>query len=93
MPSTSHSTLVPACPPCGHTLLVLSSSHWFRHALLAVTPSSLLSSSCLLQNRGDTEDDLIERIKAKEHVAFPQALELVASGAISLGADGKIVVA
>ena len=72
---------------------MLSSSHWFRHALLAVTPSSLLSSSCLLQNRGDTEDDLIERIKAKEHVAFPQALELVASGAISLGADGKIVVA
>lgn len=39
---------------------------------------------------GDTEETLSERVKKAEHRAFPAALELVASGAVQLGEDGKI---
>lgn len=40
---------------------------------------------------GDTIDMLAERIKTAEHVAFPAALEMVASERAKLGADGKLV--
>ncbi|XP_068126564.1 trifunctional purine biosynthetic protein adenosine-3 [Hyperolius riggenbachi] len=39
---------------------------------------------------GDTEETLSERVKKAEHKAFPAALQLVASGAVKLGAGGKI---
>ncbi|XP_064413486.1 trifunctional purine biosynthetic protein adenosine-3 [Latimeria chalumnae] len=39
---------------------------------------------------GDTEETLSERVKAAEHRAFPAALQLVASGAVQFGQDGKI---
>lgn len=39
---------------------------------------------------GDTEETLSERVKKAEHRAFPAALQLVASGVVKLGADGKI---
>lgn len=39
---------------------------------------------------GDTEETLSERVKEAEHVAFPAAIHLVASGALCLGEDGKI---
>lgn len=38
----------------------------------------------------DTEESLSDRIREAEHQAFPAALELVASGAVSLGEDGRI---
>ncbi|XP_069492373.1 trifunctional purine biosynthetic protein adenosine-3-like isoform X1 [Ambystoma mexicanum] len=38
----------------------------------------------------DTEDTLSERVKAAEQRALPTALQLVARGAVRLGADGKI---
>ncbi|XP_053313149.1 trifunctional purine biosynthetic protein adenosine-3 [Spea bombifrons] len=38
----------------------------------------------------DTEETLSERVKKVEHRAFPAALQLVASGAVTLGADGKL---
>lgn len=37
----------------------------------------------------DTEETLSERVKEAECRAFPIALQLVASGAVQLGADGK----
>ncbi|XP_057188659.1 trifunctional purine biosynthetic protein adenosine-3 [Triplophysa rosa] len=39
----------------------------------------------------DTEESLSERILEAEHRAFPAALELVASGAVKLRDDGRIV--
>lgn len=38
---------------------------------------------------GDTEDDLVERIKKAEHIAFPRALKLLAQGKVSLGDNNK----
>ncbi|KAK0056769.1 trifunctional purine biosynthetic protein adenosine-3 [Biomphalaria pfeifferi] len=40
---------------------------------------------------GDTVETLSERIKTVEHVAYPKALELVASEQAQLGNDGKLV--
>ncbi|KAG8136555.1 hypothetical protein E2320_005124 [Naja naja] len=39
---------------------------------------------------GDTEKTLSERVKGAEHKAFPAAMQLVASGAVQLGRDGKL---
>ncbi|XP_072901147.1 trifunctional purine biosynthetic protein adenosine-3 isoform X1 [Hemitrygon akajei] len=39
---------------------------------------------------GDTEETLSERVKEAEHVAYPAAVHLVASGEVCLGEDGKI---
>lgn len=39
----------------------------------------------------DTEKTLQERVKIFEHKIFPQALELLASGKVSLGPDKKII--
>ncbi|KAJ7320541.1 hypothetical protein JRQ81_020052 [Phrynocephalus forsythii] len=39
---------------------------------------------------GDTEKTLSERVKEAEHRAFPAAMELLASGAVKLGEDGKL---
>lgn len=38
----------------------------------------------------DTEETLSERIKQREHKAFPKALELVASEQVKLTEDRKI---
>uniref|UniRef100_A0A3Q2XWE2 Trifunctional purine biosynthetic protein adenosine-3 n=1 Tax=Hippocampus comes TaxID=109280 RepID=A0A3Q2XWE2_HIPCM len=40
---------------------------------------------------GDTEESLADRIKEAEHRAFPAAMELVASGAIHLSEDGRVI--
>uniref|UniRef100_A0A8C3VU25 Trifunctional purine biosynthetic protein adenosine-3 n=1 Tax=Catagonus wagneri TaxID=51154 RepID=A0A8C3VU25_9CETA len=40
--------------------------------------------------RGDTTETLAERVKLAEHKIFPSALQLVASGTVQLGENGKI---
>lgn len=39
---------------------------------------------------GDSEDALKERILKSEHIAFPKALRLVASGYVKLNAEGRL---
>nr|XP_057908498.1 trifunctional purine biosynthetic protein adenosine-3 isoform X1 [Doryrhamphus excisus]XP_057908499.1 trifunctional purine biosynthetic protein adenosine-3 isoform X2 [Doryrhamphus excisus] len=39
----------------------------------------------------DTEESLCDRIKEAEHRAFPAAMELVASGAVQLSEDGRVI--
>jgi len=41
--------------------------------------------------RGDTEQSLCERVKLTEHKLYPRALELLASGAVALDDDGRVV--
>jgi len=41
--------------------------------------------------RGDTELTLSERVKLVEHQLYPRALELVASGAVTLDNNGKVL--
>ncbi|XP_040041627.2 trifunctional purine biosynthetic protein adenosine-3 isoform X2 [Gasterosteus aculeatus] len=52
-------------------------------AIIVQEPVSVLA--------GDTEESLSDRIREAEHRAFPAALELVASGAVTLREDGRIV--
>ncbi|XP_008323104.1 trifunctional purine biosynthetic protein adenosine-3 [Cynoglossus semilaevis] len=40
---------------------------------------------------GDSEESLSDRIREAEHRAFPAAMELVASGSVRLGEDGRTV--
>ncbi|XP_002733644.1 trifunctional purine biosynthetic protein adenosine-3-like [Saccoglossus kowalevskii] len=40
---------------------------------------------------GDTIETLQERVKGAEHKAYPRALELIASNALKLGDDGRIM--
>ena len=41
--------------------------------------------------RGDTEHSLSERVKLAEHRIYPEALELLASGAVSLDSSDKLL--
>lgn len=38
----------------------------------------------------DTVESLQERVKKAEHICYPKALELLASGQIVLGDDGRV---
>jgi phosphoribosylamine--glycine ligase/phosphoribosylglycinamide formyltransferase/phosphoribosylformylglycinamidine cyclo-ligase len=38
----------------------------------------------------DTVESLQERVKKAEHICFPKAMELLASGQIILGNDGRV---
>ena len=39
---------------------------------------------------GDTIEILQEQVKAAEHRAYPRAMEMLASGQVLLGEDGKL---
>lgn len=56
-----------------------------------VDTGAIIAQDAVCVEDGDSEATLSDRIKAAEHVLYPRALALVASGAVSLGADGKAV--
>ena len=51
---------------------------------------AILVQESMPVNPRDTEETLVERVKAVECSAFPKALELVASGQATLGEDNLI---
>lgn len=53
------------------------------------SPESIILQEPASVKKEDTEDILSEKIKEAENRAFPIALQLVASGMVQLGADGK----
>ncbi|XP_071110460.1 trifunctional purine biosynthetic protein adenosine-3-like [Haliotis cracherodii] len=56
-----------------------------------VDAGSILVQESVPVYPGDTETSLAERVKRREHKAFPQALEMVATQQVSLAPDGKLV--
>uniref|UniRef100_A0A8B9I9F3 Trifunctional purine biosynthetic protein adenosine-3 n=1 Tax=Anser brachyrhynchus TaxID=132585 RepID=A0A8B9I9F3_9AVES len=52
-------------------------------------PKAVIHQEPVSVKADDTEETLSERVKEAECRAFPIALQLVASGAVQLGADGK----
>uniref|UniRef100_A0A8B9J1N3 ATP-grasp domain-containing protein n=1 Tax=Amazona collaria TaxID=241587 RepID=A0A8B9J1N3_9PSIT len=53
------------------------------------SPKAMIHQEPVSVKADDTEEMLSERVKEAECRAFPIALQLVASGAVQLGADGK----
>uniref|UniRef100_A0A8C6N9M4 Trifunctional purine biosynthetic protein adenosine-3 n=1 Tax=Melopsittacus undulatus TaxID=13146 RepID=A0A8C6N9M4_MELUD len=53
------------------------------------SPKAMIHQEPVSVKEDDTEEMLSERVKEAECRAFPIALQLVASGAVQLGADGK----
>ncbi|KAL6115222.1 gart [Pungitius sinensis] len=56
-----------------------------------VDAGAIIAQESVSVRAGDTEESLSDRIREAEHRAFPAALELVASGAVRLREDGRIV--
>ena len=57
-----------------------------------VDAGAIIEQATVQVHHEDTEDSLTERIKEKEHVIFPKALELVASRKVILNLQtGKII--
>lgn len=56
-----------------------------------VDAGAIIQQAALRVHMKDTEKSLQERVKVLEHRIFPTALELLASGQISRGSDGKII--
>ncbi|KAJ3583283.1 hypothetical protein NHX12_029519 [Muraenolepis orangiensis] len=55
-----------------------------------VDAGAIIAQEAVPVTVGDTEESLSDRIREAEHKAFPAAMELVASGAVRLGEDGRI---
>ncbi|XP_037688097.1 trifunctional purine biosynthetic protein adenosine-3 isoform X2 [Choloepus didactylus] len=56
----------------------------------AVDAGQIILQEAVPVKRGDTVEILSERVKLAEHKIFPAALQLVASGTVQLGENGKI---
>jgi len=52
---------------------------------------AILLQEAVAVERGDTELSLCERVKVVEHRLFPRALELLASGAVTLDEQGRVL--
>ncbi|CAL8290926.1 unnamed protein product [Lota lota] len=56
-----------------------------------VDAGAIIAQEAVPVEAADTEESLSARIRLAEHKAFPIAMELVASGTVSLGQDGRVV--
>jgi len=52
---------------------------------------AILLQEAVAVERGDTALSLSERVKVVEHRLFPRALELLASGAVTLDDNGRVL--
>uniref|UniRef100_A0A8C4U5Z6 Trifunctional purine biosynthetic protein adenosine-3 n=1 Tax=Falco tinnunculus TaxID=100819 RepID=A0A8C4U5Z6_FALTI len=59
------------------------------HFVLESSPKAVIHQELVSVKSDDTEETLSEKVKEAECRAFPVALQLVASGAVQLRADGK----
>lgn len=51
----------------------------------------IIAQEAVEVDNDDTEESLTEKIKVAEHKVFPHALQLVATGIVSLNEDNSIV--
>lgn len=52
---------------------------------------AIIAQEAVEVDNDDTEESLTEKIKVAEHKVFPHALQLVATGIVSLNEDNSIV--
>jgi len=64
--------------------------YWFFLFQAEVDSGGILVQETVPVLPGDTIPMLQERIKRKEHYAFPKALELVARGKVSVDEKGQV---
>ncbi|XP_030013012.1 trifunctional purine biosynthetic protein adenosine-3-like [Sphaeramia orbicularis] len=75
------------------TLHIVAVFTWVfsRYSKEEVDAGAIIVQEAVPVLRGDTEDTLSDRIKGAEHRAYPEAVELVSSGSVRLGEDGRII--
>lgn len=62
----------------------------FFHSQEEVDAGAIVAQSAVPVLPNDTLETLQERVKQAEHVCYPKAMELLASGQIILGDDNRV---
>ena len=55
-----------------------------------VDAGAIVAQEAVVVLPNDTVESLQERVKKAEHICYPKAMELLASGQIILGDDGRV---
>jgi phosphoribosylglycinamide formyltransferase-1 len=89
-----HPSLLPAFPGLDTHRRVIDSGAWISGATvhfvrIEMDAGPIVAQAAVPVAPGDTAETLAERVLAAEHRLYPHALELVASGAISV-VDGRV---
>ncbi len=63
----------------------------YKDGLALTGAAPIIAQAAVPVVTGDTPDTLSARVLEAEHQLYPQALAMVASGAVRMGADGQTV--